>query len=189
MTRGRDKFNRYKPLIGVLVNICMLLPNSIRHKLFTFFQMTKGNRGLLIRYILFKSIAKKCGDNVSIHPQVYIFCPQKLSIGDNVSIHPMCYIDATGGINIGNDVSIAHGATIMSSTHQYENLDVPIKDQPVDLLNTEINDNVWVGSKVTILAGIKVNSGSVLAAGAVITKNVSKNIIVGGVPAIEIKER
>jgi acetyltransferase-like isoleucine patch superfamily enzyme len=188
MSRGRDKFNKYKSLINMLVKVCMLLPNSSRHKLFLFFRMTNGNIGLLIRYILLKSIAKKCGDNVSIHPHVYIFNPQQLSIGDNVSIHPMCYIDASGGIYIGNDVSIAHAATIMSSTHQYSNLDIPIKDQPVDLLNTEIKDNVWVGAKVTILAGIQVGSGSVLAAGAVITKNVTPNVVVGGVPAIKIKD-
>lgn len=189
MSRGRDKFNRYKPIITMLIKICRILPVNIRHRLFIFFRMTKGNVGLLLRYILLKSIANKCGDNVSIQPNVYIFCPHKLSIGDNVSIHPMCYIDATGGIYIGNDVSIAHGSTIMSSTHRYDNLDIPIKDQPVELLSTVIKSDVWVGSKVTILAGIRIESGCVLAAGAVITKNVSKNLVVGGVPAKKIKER
>jgi acetyltransferase-like isoleucine patch superfamily enzyme len=189
MVRGRDKFNRYKPIINILVNMCNLLPLIIRQKLFVLFRMTTGNKGLVIRYILLKSIAKSCGDNVSIQPGVYIFCPQNISIGHNVSVHPMCYIDAFGKINIGNDVSIAHGVTIMSSTHQYKDLKIPIKDQPVDLLTTEINDNVWVGSKVTILAGVKVNSGSVLAAGAVITKTVEKDTLVGGVPAKKIKDR
>ncbi|PIC69191.1 galactoside O-acetyltransferase [Sporosarcina sp. P16b] len=151
--------------------------------------MTQGNKGLLIRYVLFKSISEKCGDNVSIHPQVYIFNARELSVGDNVSIHPMCYIDATGRIQIGSDVSIAHGTTIMSTNHQYSDVNLPIKDQPIDLINTQIDDDVWVGAKVTILAGIKVESGSVLAAGAVITKDVSKHTIVGGVPAIEIKNR
>jgi acetyltransferase-like isoleucine patch superfamily enzyme len=189
MTRGRDKFNKYKPIITKLVKACKIVPSSIRHKLFVLFRMTKGNKGILIRYILLKTLAEKCGDNVSIHPQVYIFSPQKLSVGDNVSIHPMCYIDAAGKIKVGDDVSIAHGTTIMSSTHRYENIDVPIKDQPVDLLKTEIKDNVWVGSKVTILAGITVDNGSVLAAGAVVTKNISKNTIVAGVPAAKIKMR
>lgn len=189
MSRGREKFKKYKVIINTLVKMCNIIPKSFRVKLFIFFRMTKGNKGLLIRYVLLKSIAKKCGENVSIHPQVYIFNPQRLSIGDNVSVHPMCYIDAAGKINIGNDVSIAHGTTIMSSTHRYDNMDIPIKDQPVDLLHTEIKDNVWVGSKVTILAGIKVESGSILAAGAVVTKNVSENIVVGGVPAKKIKER
>ncbi|MGM0853978.1 MAG: acyltransferase [Bacillota bacterium] len=189
MVRGREKFNRYKPIISMLASICNLFPVAVRQKLFVLFRMTTGNKGLVIRYILLKSIAKTCGDNVSIHPGVYIFSPQKISIGDNVSIHPMCYIDAQGEINIGNDVSIAHGVTIMSSTHQYSNLKINIKDQPVDLLTTEINDNVWVGAKVTILAGVKVNSGSVLAAGAVVTNNVEKDTIVGGVPAKKIKDR
>jgi acetyltransferase-like isoleucine patch superfamily enzyme len=189
MVRGRDKFNRFKPIISLLVNMCNLLPFIMRQKLFVFFRMTTGNKGLVLRYILLKSLAKGCGDNVSIHPGVYIFSPQNITIGHNVSIHPMCYIDALGVIYIGNDVSIAHGVTIMSSTHQYSNLKIPIKDQPVDQLTTEISDNVWVGSKVTILAGVKVSSGSVLAAGAVITKNVDNNTIVGGVPAKKLKDR
>ncbi|MEK3806947.1 acyltransferase [Bacillus sp. FSL H8-0547] len=189
MVRGREKFSRYKPIISSLVTICNLFPEVIRQKLFVLFRLTTGNKGLLIRYILLKSLAKSCGDNVSVHPGVYILNPQKISIGNNVSIHPMCYIDALGEINIGNDVSIAHGVTIMSSTHQYSNLKISIKDQPVDALKTDIYENVWVGAKVTILAGVEVNSGSVLAAGAVVTKNVERDTIVGGVPAKKIKNR
>ncbi|WP_223280427.1 acyltransferase [Virgibacillus halodenitrificans] len=189
MNRGRDKFNKYKPVITILVKVTKMIPRRLRQKMFVFFRMTNGIKGIAIRYILLKTIAEKCGDNVSVHPQVYLFNPQGLSIGNNVSIHPMSYIDAAGKIKIGNDVSIAHGVTIMSSTHRYENRDVAIKDQSIDLLNTEIKDNVWVGAKVTLVAGVEVGSGSVLAAGAVVTKNISDNTIVGGVPAVKIKKR
>src|SRR5690625_3257069 len=189
MSRGRDKFNKYKSLIYMLVKVTKIVPIGLRQKLFVFFRMTQGTMGLVIRYILLKSIAKQCGDNVSIHPQVYIFNIQKLTIGDNVSIHPMSYIDFSGEIIICNYVSIAHGTTIMSSTHRYESRDVPIKDQPIDLFSTEIKNDVWIGAKVMILAGVKVASGSILAAGAIVTKDTSANSIVGGVPAVKIKER
>ncbi|QBP43095.1 acyltransferase [Paenisporosarcina antarctica] len=149
----------------------------------------KGNKGLLIRYIFLKTITKECGDNVSIHPNVYLYKLKNLSIGSNVSIHPMCYIDSTGRIDIGNDVSIAHGVTIMSTTHQYGDENILIKDQPVDLLYTKIEDNVWIGAKATILGGVEVSTGSIVAAGAVVIKDVPIRAIVGGVPAKIIKYR
>ena len=113
--RGRDKFKKTKPIINAIVKTFSVLPRSTRVKMFEHYRMVKGNKGLLIRYVLLKTIAKSCGDNVSIHPNVYILNTHNLSVGNNVSIHPMCYIDAAGGVEIGNDVSIAHGVTVMSS--------------------------------------------------------------------------
>jgi len=187
--RGRDKFFKYKRYIIFLAQLYGLLPLRIRKKFFEFHMMTKGLVGILLRYALLKSIAVQCGDNVLIQPGVYILQPENITIFDNVSIHPMGYIDATGGISIGSDVSIAHGATIMSTTHKYEDASIPIKDQGIELMQTIIKDNVWIGAKATILAGIIIESGSVVAANSVVTKNVSRNAIVGGMPAQTIKFR
>ena len=151
--------------------------------------MKKGTLGIALRYALLKSICKYCGDNVSVHEGVYLLEPQNLSIGNNVSIHPMCYIDATGEIEIGNDVSIAHATTIMSSTHKFEDKNIPIKDQGIIKEKVIINDNVWVGAKVTILCGNSIASGSVIGAGAVITHDTKENSVNVGVPAKAIKER
>ena len=129
------------------------------------------------------------GDNVSINPNIYIFNPENLSIGNNVSIHPMCYIQASGGIKIGNDVSIAHGVTLLSESHRFSNLNIPIKDQGLDYKETIIQSNVWIGAKASILAGVTVKSGSIIGAGAVVTKEVEEYSIVGGVPAKVIKSR
>ena len=153
------------------------------------FRRTKGHKGLVLRYALLKTLARSCGDNISIHPDVYLFSVNQLKIGNNVSIHPMCYIDATGGIDIGNDVSIAHASTILSTTHTFDELDMPIKDQAVEKRKTIIEDNVWIGAKSTILCGNTVYSGSVIAAGAVVTHDIPMNTIVAGVPARVIKER
>ena len=149
----------------------------------------KGYKGLAIRYALLKTLAKKCGDNVSIHPDVYLFSVSRLSLGDNVSIHPMCYIDATGGIDIGNDVSIAHATTILSTTHIFKDVDVPIKDQSCITQKTVIEDNVWVGAKATIMCGKTIHTGSIIAAGAVVTHDVPRYTVVAGTPARVIKER
>ena len=187
--RGRDKFQKFRPIIFGLVGLFKLFPRSFRMKLLTHFRKTKGYKGLVVRYALLKTLAKSCGDNVSIHPDVYLFSASQLAIGDNVSIHPMCYIDASGEIDIGNNVSIAHAVTVLSTTHSFDDRDIPIKDQPVRKKKTVIEDNVWIGAKATILCGNTVHSGSVIAAGAVVTHDVACNTVVGGIPARMIKER
>lgn len=187
--RGRERFNKFRRYIIILSQFYKLFPVKTRIAFFEYHRMTKGTRGLVLRYALIKSLADKCGDNVSIHPGVYLLRPDNLIVGNNVSIHPMCYIDATGGIEIGNDVSIAHGVTVLSTTHKYDSLEIPIKDQGIDLIKTKINNNVWIGAKATILAGIEIGCGSVVAANAVVTKSLAENIIAGGVPAKLIKIR
>ncbi len=187
--RGRYKFDKYKKYVILLSEFYGVFPLTIRIKLFEFHRMTKGVKGIALRYALLKSIALECGDNVSIHPGVYLLKPDRITIGDNVSIHPMCYIDSTGEIIIGSDVSIAHGTTIMSTTHGYKNISESIKDQEIEEKRTVIADNVWIGAKATILAGVNILEGSIVAAGAVVTSNIEKNKIVGGVPAKIIKDR
>ena len=177
MARGREVFKKYKKAI-VFVGKCLnILPQKVQYKLFIKTRKITGGGGMVIRYILIKNLARSVGDNVSIHPDVYMFNIQNLSIGDNVSIHPMCYIEAYGGIEIGNDVSIAHGVTIMSVTHRYSDIDVPIKDQGIVGKPITISDNVWIGAKASILGDVVINSGVIIGAGAVVNKDVEKNTI------------
>lgn len=193
MTRGRDKFNKYKKLIEFITFIVKLLPRKSRVFLFESSRNFKGVVGMGIRYILIKSIAKKCGDNVSIHPGVYIFNTENLEIGSHVSIHPMSYIepgsDTKEGIVIGKNVSIAHSVTIMATNHNYESIDVPIKDQGVTTKKVIIEENVWIGAKVTILSGRNIGCGSIIASNSVVTKDILQYTIVGGIPSKLIKSR
>lgn len=189
MVRGRDKFNKYKSVIYLISRFYSVFPKRIQSKALIRHRKTTGNSGLVIRYALLKNLAKSIGDNVMIQPDVYLFNVQELSIGSNVSIHPMTYIEAYGGISIGDDVSIAHGTTIMAVTHNYDDLSVPIKDQGVLGLSITIERNVWIGAKATVLGGNTIGEGGIVGAGAVITKDVTKNSVVAGVPAKIIKER
>lgn len=188
--RGREKFEKYKTLIKILNNIVKIFPKKIRLKLFVHFRKTQGKKGLVIRYILLKTLALHCGDNVSIHPDVYIFHPENLSIGNNVSIHPMCYLECgEGKIKIGNDVSMAHGVTILAVNHNYSRKDINIKDQGIEVGETIIEDNVWIGTKATILMNRRIETGAIIAANCVVSKNVEKDTIVGGIPNKVIKKR
>lgn len=190
--RGRDIFARYKKIIDSVTFIYKLLPIKIRKNLLEFHRNSRGKIGLGIRYALLKSIAVECGDNVAIYQGVYIMNPENFRVGNNVSIHPMCYIECgytQGGVSIGNDVSIAHGVTLMSTSHVYDGLNAPIKDNGVIYDPIHIEDNVWIGTKVTITAGISVASGCVIGANAVVTQNTERNGVYVGVPAKKIKER
>ena len=189
MVRGRDKFNKYKYVIYLISKLYSIFPKKMQNRALINHRKSTGNLGIAVRYALLRNLAKSVGENVVIQPDVYLFNVQELSIGNNVSIHPMKYIEAYGGVKIGYDVSIAHGTTIMAVTHDYDDLNVPIKDQGVTALPITIENNVWIGSKATVLGGNTIGTGSIVGAGAVITKNVKENTVVAGVPAKIIKER
>lgn len=186
--RGRDTFNKYKSILNFGTKCYKLLPKRIRIMIWNGISRKKGTIRIAQRYMICKSLGANLGDNVSIHDNVYFFNIENMSFGNNVSIHPMCYFQASGGIEIGNDVSIAHGVTLMTQNHGYEDRSMPIKDQPVISKPIVIEDNVWIGAKVTVLYGRRIGENSVVAAGAVITKDVPPNTLVAGVPARVIKE-
>lgn len=184
---GRDKFKKNKKFIFLMSRLFSLLGIKINRVLFDFFRNTDGKLGLLLRYIFLKNISKNIGDNVSIQPGVYLFNTNNLTIGNNVSIHPMCYIDAEGGIFISDNVSIAHSSSLISANHTWKNKDLPIKYNELDLSSIYINQDVWIGCGVRILAGVTISRRSVVAAGAVVNKSFSENSLIGGVPSKIIK--
>ena len=189
LVRGRELFRRFKPLILFLVMILKMFPKSWRNKMLVGVRRITGYPGLVVRYALLKTLAASCGDNVSIHPDVYLFSVSQMTVGNNVSIHPMCYIDASGKVDIGDDVSIAHNCSILSFEHTFEEEDIPIKDQRVKMLPVKIENDIWLGAKATILGGTTIKSGCVIGAGSVVTKDTEARSVYVGVPAKKIRER
>lgn len=92
-------------------------------------------------------------------------------------------IDCFDSITIGNDVVISKGVTIRDSDNHSINNSGPVSSPIV------IEDKVWIGLNVTILKGVRIGSGAIVAAGAVVTKDVASNSLVGGVPAKVIKNK
>lgn len=192
MKRGREQFFKYRKYIMFISKIFSVFPKKIQLFFFYFCRNINGKLGIILRYVLLKSIAYKCGDNVAIYPGAYILNPQFLSIGTNVSIHPMCYLECgkkPEDIKIEDDVSIAHGVTIMSTTHTYNKRNINIKDQEIKSKPVLIKSNVWIGAKVTILSGVIIESGCVIGANSVVTKNTEKNGVYVGAPVKKIKIR
>jgi len=186
---GREVFQETRPLLNVAALVLRGFPLPVRKTILTAVRSVPGLFGVGLRFICIRSIAEKCGDNVSLHQDVYLLSPQSMTVGHNVSIHPMTYIDATGGIAIGSDVSLAHGVTLISTTHLYDTEDKPIKYQPVARRPTVVGNDVWIGAKATILAGVTIGDGAIVAAGAVVTRDIGERTIVAGVPARMIKHR
>lgn len=187
--RGREIFQKYNGIISLLVKLYSLFPNKKRYRILERNRYTRGYIGQVKRYALVKSIAKSIGDNVSIKENVFLYNIDNLTLGSNVSIWPFAYIDAYGGLDIGNDVSIAHGASILTFEHQFQDHEIPIKDQKVKALSVYIGDDVWIGAKATILGGNRIETGSVIGAGTVVTRDVPCNSIVVGVPGRKLRDR
>lgn len=185
---GREKLKRLEKIVNFLIFIIKIIPLFIRVYLFNLFRNVGGSIGLMIRYLLFKTIAKKCGNNVSIHPGSFLFNIHNISVGDNVSIHPLCYLDAYGGISIGNDVSIAHNCSILSTNHMWGEKNISIKYNKVTKGECIVEDDVWIGCGTRVLSGVRIAKRSVIAAGAVVNKNVPPNSVVGGVPFKVLKQ-
>lgn len=185
--RGRAQFDRFRPMIYGLTKVVGLVPRAVKESLWTLIDGWRGKLGLVIRYAIAKSSAKACGEVVYIGPNVEIRHWENLQLGSNVSIHRGCYIDAIGGISLGNDVSVAHGTSILSADHQWDDSSIPIRDNPVKLREVRIMDDVWIGCGCRILAGVSIGSRTVVAAGAVVVKDVAPCSLVVGVPARCIK--
>ncbi len=187
MVSGRSLFNKYRKIISRITYYFSLCGKDFNKYMLIKCRNVTGRKGLLLRYIAIKNLTHSCGDNVSVHPGVYLYNIEKLSLGSNISIHPMCYIDALGGIRIGDNVSIAHRSSILSTNHTWDDASIPIKYNRIIQKETIIEDDVWIGCDSKILAGVHINSRSVIAAGAVVNKNIPKNTLAAGIPAKFLK--
>ncbi|MDY3529507.1 acyltransferase [Riemerella anatipestifer] len=185
---GREQFNRNKKIILFCIRIVSLLPMFIRKFIWDWSSRYSQVIFVAIRYIILKSMIKQCGDNVKVGTNVQILGWEKLVMGSNVSIHSNCYIDAHGGIIIADNVSIAHNTTVLSTNHTWGDLNIPIKYNELHCNPVQVQSDVWIGCGVRILAGVTIESRSIVAAGAVVNANVLSHSIVGGVPAKKIKQ-
>ncbi len=110
-----------------------------------------------------------------------------IELGENVSINP--YACISGKVRIGNGVRIASHVSIVGFNHGFDDIETPIYRQPLTSLGIDIGDDVWIGANAVILDGVKIGRGAIIAAGAVVAKDIPAMAIAGGVPARVLKYR
>jgi len=112
-----------------------------------------------------------------------------VEVGAQCSVNAYTILYGTGGIHIGNLVRIAAHTVVVASSHNFALVDRPIKQQGYKAQGVIIEDDVWVGANCCILDGVRVGHGAIIAAGAVVNRDVAPYDIVGGVPATVIRNR
>ena len=111
-----------------------------------------------------------------------------ITIGNNVGIGEFAYLGGGGGLNIGDDCIIGQYLSCHPENHNYSSDDL-IRYQGVSRQGIVIGRNCWIGAKVTVLDGVTIGNNCVVAAGAVVTKSMPDNSVIGGVPAKVLKSR
>lgn len=194
-----EKFWAY--LRGIKVfnskNRCKFLFFGRKVQLFNKRNIYFGNNVVLGDFVKLSGLGEgklQLGNNVNIgsFSQVIISSSfnnigKYIEIGDNVGIGEYAYIGGGGGTKIGANTIVGQYLSIHPENHNYLNSEMLIREQGVSRKGIDIGENCWIGSKVTVLDGVKIGNNSVIAAGSVVTKSFPSNSMIGGVPAKLIK--
>ncbi|MFN3491410.1 MAG: acyltransferase [Anaerolineales bacterium] len=171
-----------------------------------------GQTGIRFRQWYFSKRFKKLGANSHLGMGLLVYDPQNIKIGENFSIRRNSVLGAINGeLVIGNNVSIAENVTVnasekgkiilgnyvliapntvlRASDHVTTRADQTIREQGHTGGEIIVEDDVWIGANCVVVAGTRIGKGAVIAAGAVVTKDVEPYTIVGGVPAKFLKKR
>ena len=137
-----------------------------------------------LRRLACRLLMKRFDASSAIYRNVDLRSPQRIVVGAHTNINKKCVLDGRGELKIGDNVDVAQETNIWTEQHDYD--DPMYGNKGGDVI---IDDYVWIASRATILPGVHIGRGAVVASGAVVTKNVPPLAIVGGVPAKIIKYR
>lgn len=181
-----------KDIFERLLNGETILPNDsqigrLREEAFAvkelLIQMNDSSNPKEITQIFSRILGEKVQD-VAVFTPLYINYGKHISVGKNVFINFDCTFLALGGITIEDDVLIGPKVSLITESH-------PLNPQERKGLIGKpilIKKNAWIGANATILPGVTIGENAIVAAGAVVSKDVPENAIVGGIPAKFIKD-
>ena len=131
-----------------------------------------------LRKLALRCMGAKLGKNVVLYSGFEVRCPWNLIIGDGTTVGHKCILDCRGGITIGSNVNFSSEAAVWTAQHDPQSQTFAIKVAAVI-----IEDRAWLSFRSTVLPGITIHEGAVLAAHAVATKDIPPFVVAGGVPA------
>ncbi len=146
-------------------------------------QMNQSSDPAEIRHLLEEITGSEIDESTTIFTPLYINYGKHTKIGKNVFINFDCMLLDLGGITIEDNVLIAPKVSLLSEGHPVS----PENRQALVPGHIHIKRNAWIGANATILPGVTVGENAIVAAGAVVAKDVADNTIVGGIPAKVIK--
>lgn len=126
----------------------------------------------------------KIGEGSQCSKHLYVTNANRVTIGSHCHFNRNCHLDGRGGITVGDDVSLSYGVRLVTGGHDVQSKHFNGVFRPIS-----IGNHAWLGVGCTVLQGVSIGEGAVVAAGAVVTKDVPPFAIVGGVPAHIIGER
>lgn len=126
----------------------------------------------------------KIGQHSYVFMDAWFYCKEGMNIGHHTVVNEKCRLDSRGGLEIGSNVSISPEVCVLTADHDPQSRDFAARTSPV-----RIEDYAFIGTRAIILRGVTVGRGAVVAAGAVVTKDVPAFSIVAGSPAVRIGMR
>lgn len=146
-----------------------------------------GKVSMLLRAMACRHLFKSAGRNINVERGADFGLGHLIEIGDNSGIGIDCSVPPD--LKIGNDVMMGREVLIFGQNHRFDDLSIPMRLQGFKSLPVIIEDDVWIGARVIILPGVVIGKGTILGAGAVVTKDVPPFAICGGNPAKVIRFR
>lgn len=133
--------------------------------------------------IMSEITGERVDDSFRMFPPFYADFGRNIHIGKNVFVNSGCHFQDQGGIFIGDEVLIGHNVVLATVNHALDPFDRHNIYRPI-----HIGNRVWIGSNAVITQGVRIGDGAVVAAGAVVNRDVAPNTVVGGVPARLIRK-
>lgn len=137
-----------------------------------------------LRALFSQLIGREVGEGFALFPPFYTDFGKNIAVGRGVFINAGCCFQDQGGIEIGDGCLIGHQVVIATLDHDLD----PANRKSMRPAPVRLGRNVWVGSHATILPGVSVGDDAVIAAGAVVTKDVPAATVAAGVPARIVKK-
>lgn len=136
-----------------------------------------------VRVLLAELFGHEVPSSLRVFPPLYTDYGKNIKIGEGVFINACCHFQDHGGVTIGDGCQIGHNVVFATLNHEL----APERRKTTRPAPIVLGKNVWIGSNATILQGVTIGDNAIVAAGAVVTKDVEPDTVVGGVPAKIIK--